>query len=870
MTKSTCLHIQDRESGPIRVVEIPWISVRIGRAAFCEVRLSEQGLADIACRLKRRGMSWQLVPVATPSSIWLDGRALEGAAPLPYDVPFHIGGYCLTLRQDQTTEPDWGMYGTPNPRQTEETRPAVELSEARNVHTPGDATAAADSLPEERTSDRTPLRATEGPDPSGASNKSASDILKHRWETRWRAAGVEIKSRATRYNPPSEPARPAYGAGFESVPLKDARIPRSAPVVSPQAERSDEADRANVGQAFQPEVMAESATDGGDSPPVPRGPLPGPVAVPDAQPIEVERELPACDAPEACGAPASFWDHWAPTDEIIDSLRQASPPPDDVGQPTEPLEARDFPRPQISLGTDASKEELASALPPVEKAAAENVAEAVLSPSTPVRTGEMLAGTSPAQPSEPQTKRPVPPARPNVLPAQATVPAVESQPTPDRLLFAAPPIGKRGSLPRGADRTSESSATDADRQQWPSAREILAAHQAAQRSRAQPAARRQTRPYELPTVAREPGRWLLPVWLTGPPIALFVLACGTASGMLSLAWAGDSYSASIMTERLLSARSGGPQRPLPDGVVPPDGTWVRTTAQHLAHWAVYNSRRGDTGRDASSPDAKALFERAIQVSPINPTARLALAQLDRQEGASVVTVGKLGLSRDVLSLASSARSLLAAGRKDSALEMYRKALEIASHREISHYGAPRFSDDPSAARYLLPGEDAVREIVRGIVSQNKWTFAEWSRILPNETIVPLVAARLLREERRHEAEELINLVLQADEQRKRRRADDPVLAAARAEAHALLSHWKEAEQEYHQAIELVDDDTIRRSWWFNLADIAFRLEDEGQRQTALQAALAVHASDDISRRATDIQRSAGQRARLRSTGTKAN
>ena len=30
MPESICLHIQDRESGPIRVVEIPWISVRIG------------------------------------------------------------------------------------------------------------------------------------------------------------------------------------------------------------------------------------------------------------------------------------------------------------------------------------------------------------------------------------------------------------------------------------------------------------------------------------------------------------------------------------------------------------------------------------------------------------------------------------------------------------------------------------------------------------------------------------------------------------------------------------------------------------------------------------------------------------------------
>src|SRR5208337_4220607 len=58
MPESICLHIQDRESGPIRVVEIPWISVRIGCAAYCEVRLADLALAEEACRLQRRGRTW--------------------------------------------------------------------------------------------------------------------------------------------------------------------------------------------------------------------------------------------------------------------------------------------------------------------------------------------------------------------------------------------------------------------------------------------------------------------------------------------------------------------------------------------------------------------------------------------------------------------------------------------------------------------------------------------------------------------------------------------------------------------------------------------------------------------------------------------
>ena len=48
MPDTSCLHIQDLGTGPIRVVDIPWISVRIGRAAYCEVRLTEDDLADEA------------------------------------------------------------------------------------------------------------------------------------------------------------------------------------------------------------------------------------------------------------------------------------------------------------------------------------------------------------------------------------------------------------------------------------------------------------------------------------------------------------------------------------------------------------------------------------------------------------------------------------------------------------------------------------------------------------------------------------------------------------------------------------------------------------------------------------------------------
>ena len=126
MPESTCLHIQDQEAGPIRVVDIPWISVRIGRAAFCEVRLSSDDLADEACRLYRRGRSWHLVPVGSKGKIMVEGRSVNAACPVPFDVPFRVGNHCLTIRQDRTVDPDWQMYPAHVAEHRERSAPLAE------------------------------------------------------------------------------------------------------------------------------------------------------------------------------------------------------------------------------------------------------------------------------------------------------------------------------------------------------------------------------------------------------------------------------------------------------------------------------------------------------------------------------------------------------------------------------------------------------------------------------------------------------------------------------------------------------------------------------------------------------------------------
>ena len=115
MPETACLHIQTRESDPVRVVELPGASIRIGRASYCDVRLSEPEVADEECLLRRRGETWHLFPKGPPGSMRIDGELVERPRPLPFGVSLQVGAHSLTLRQVESRTSGWGTYQTPIP-----------------------------------------------------------------------------------------------------------------------------------------------------------------------------------------------------------------------------------------------------------------------------------------------------------------------------------------------------------------------------------------------------------------------------------------------------------------------------------------------------------------------------------------------------------------------------------------------------------------------------------------------------------------------------------------------------------------------------------------------------------------------------------
>ena len=243
MPKSTSLHIQDQESSQIRVVEIPWITVRVGRAAYCEVRLPDGDVAEEACRLQRRGQGWHLIPLGPAGSIMLQGRPVDGPQPLPFDVPFCVGSWSMTLQESSPTDPERSLGCTLTSR-----RPA---SARAPTMAPSSPAVALEVRPSERmtewptppmlTTSFSPLasevrpseRMTERPIPPAVPESSSKAALLaeapavapepvpiNPWEARWRAAGDRLQSLAKRPERAAEPRSFRSPDRYQGVPLK--------------------------------------------------------------------------------------------------------------------------------------------------------------------------------------------------------------------------------------------------------------------------------------------------------------------------------------------------------------------------------------------------------------------------------------------------------------------------------------------------------------------------------------------------------------------------------------------------------------------------------------------------------------------------
>src|SRR5262245_9190319 len=106
MPETVSLHIQARDSDPVRVVELTGGTVRVGRSVASDVRLADASVPADACRLRRRLGVWHVEPVAL-GSVRIDGRELDEPSPLAFGEGFDLGPYHLTLQPTGSLPSAW-------------------------------------------------------------------------------------------------------------------------------------------------------------------------------------------------------------------------------------------------------------------------------------------------------------------------------------------------------------------------------------------------------------------------------------------------------------------------------------------------------------------------------------------------------------------------------------------------------------------------------------------------------------------------------------------------------------------------------------------------------------------------------------------
>jgi hypothetical protein len=795
MAPATFLHIHAEDGSPARVLELLGETVRIGSGLRCEVRLTDPDLPEVQCLLKHRGAAWHVLPVGPTGCVFLDGRPVDGQCVLTSGALLRVGANRLMMRTAGEAAAPLGSFE----------RPITVEPIAGPPEPPRGLTVAVQDEPEPAPPPTTDSIETQQQRLAAwqAHLDRRERLLRERERerrvaARWRAAGEHVRSG-------SPPAAPAASSPLRVTPrirVAPDEPASSRPQPSPAAKRptgfvlrgrptptpSPGRDESGPTPAVtvRPEAHAGGFAD--DEPLDDQLVLPVvPAIIPVQKPHEAAPDREP-DEPAAGGSGESS----AISERQADRQREDDPPAARLDSSVRPRENP----------VDRAEGEVSE--PP---AASEAVADEPIAPHWPDH-GAFVAHTG--QDVAWSWQRPI-----------------EGGRTPAPLALAPP-----------------------TEPEWPSARDLIAAHREAKPSETRPAATDRASPRlarrPQPTVGQTPASWSVPAWVGVGPVGAGVLVMSALALLLTWTWGQDDRVAGLLADRLLApgAATRGPID-APDG---PGSAWWATTSGHLYLRALADSRReGDPDRDEL---VRFDLEAARGAAPLDRAVRLATA---------TDTVSALGLSHDVASQRKTGQVLLKAGKTEAGLAALRRAMELASRADVSHAAMPSFVDDTQVRRFTLPNEDLMAAIARDALGPVPSTddLGRVEATLPDSPLAALAAFRVLRDRGTPGAERLLDRVLAPSGP-----AADPMVSVAQAEALAYRGGLDEAAERYREAIEAFPrETTIHRALALNLADLERRLGHEEAMREAWDAARGANPSDPINVRLTEARQQHGDGGR---------
>lgn len=445
-------------------------------------------------------------------------------------------------------------------------------------------------------------------------------------------------------------------------------------------------------------------------------------------------------------------------------------------------------------------------------------------------------------------------------PAGPEGPAVEPAVSPDRVDPEAEggavgdsegtAAGPAGEPPRAVGPGSSS--------EWPSANAILGSRPAGPRRPSAPRARRAAS-FPEPTGRISPDEWTIPggAWLC-IPMMFVALAAGVAGVRLAWTWAVLDRESGRIADRLASGKrpeAGSIDLLLERELELPMASWRNSTADAMIARAALLAGPGPGPDPASQERAGSLIHAAGSASPNHPGLRFARAWRAVQEPGVDSPSLAVGLSRDIWPLAWSGRALLAAGKEDEARRAYRGALELACRASPDESRAPSFHGDPQGGRFGMPLEGILGLVVSDMADRPEWSSDDWLGLIPDSSVAWLVASRVLRQRGDGEADRALERAIALADSPAPEGCSGAIHLAAAAEAMALDGRYEEAAEGYRRAVDRLTgaEESARRPWMFNLAELLGRLDDQDGEREALLAAMITDPDDPVTAEAIRAQ-----------------
>ena len=860
------LQVQTADEATARIISLGSGSIRVGRGIQCEVRLNQVGLGDVQCMIRRKGDDWQFQPVGPPGRIWINGRSADQQQPLPIGAVLQVGRFRLTILPTDPNGQQPGSFDAPI---------SVDPKTTDSSPAPYPAPAPVAEPPRVAQPQETPAPPEPAVDPEAA---SGDDRVKRwesrvtqrdqwlkdrqsekRWEARWKAAGESIRARST---PPPPPGTPTPNGNIPNAPVPDtaAQPPIAARIVP---------GRPAPVRPFEPRPVFGPTRRVGDSElksepqrvplrpasvdPVPETPsIPEPVVRADP----LASQAPVLEAPRlALPGPVALRDEPSTTHFDRASVAETpAPAPPTVVEIRDHREEAALTDPAHSAGTsadvatDPTLGETSSEQHPTRQSAAGGGDSLAATVEVAVALDQIAEnelvgriGNLPTEPVEAPRTKSVRPS-PRIIPGPATVPPPPSaEVVPPSTPRSTTGVESKPIPPRG------------EVKDWPTARAIFAA----QGTRAtegltpnfQPTSdRSRSRPTPEPTEAVRPEGWTIPFWLGWFPSAAAIVTLGLVAATLTGVWLEDGSSGDLAI-RLSTRREG--TSPTIDPQSLPRAGWWRTSASHLAAWALTLDRVGN-GEDRSA-DARLMETEARSVSPLGARARFVAEPVPGQEADASGSI-RLGPTRDVVTMTAMAHRLRRENKKTDALRAYRAAFFTASATHRSTLDRPEFRTDPQYNRFGLPHSTLLDDVARDMVEAADWSAEEWAEAIPRFGPAELAVALAIRAKDPAEAERRFKAIVGGGDEPLDPRFEKSEHRAAIAEALAEQGQWADAITQYRRAIDEETRDLDRRVWWYNLAEIARKTGDESLRNQAIESAKGVDLSDEVTQRAANAHK----------------